>query len=242
MIQVGFKSDMGRVRSNNEDAIFILPEQRIYIVADGVGGHNSGELASRTAVSGIAEYVRAHPLAEDAGDETRRDYFALCLSEVNRKIYQMARGGTDNAGMATTTVLAQITDRKAYVVNVGDSRAYLLRDGRCMQVTVDHTFVNELLREGTITEEEAEVHPKRNMITRALGGEDRICPDFFQFEVFKDDLIILCSDGLYSEVPKEEMVRLALASESMRSLASDLAEAANQNGGHDNISVVCIRI
>lgn len=233
---------MGKMRQNNEDSFFIMPEQNIYIVADGVGGHNSGELASRTAVSGIAEYVINHPMASEMDSGGRRDYFALCLSEINRRVFRMAAENPDNIGMATTVVLVQITDQKAYVVNVGDSRAYLIREGKALQITEDHTFVNELLREGTITEEEAAVHPKRHMITRALGGEERICPDFFQLEVYREDLILLCSDGLYSEVPKDEIVRLAERPESMRDLACDLVAAANRNGGHDNISVVCIKI
>lgn len=243
MVTAGFKTDQGMRRDNNEDALFVLPEQQLYIVADGVGGHNSGELASRLAVGYIAEYVSVKPIRSVTEDNRLREYFTDCLSCANRLIYERARSNPENAGMATTAVIAYLNDRnKAYIVNVGDSRAYLIRDKRIFQVTEDHTYVNQLLRAGSITKEEAENHPKRNMITRAVGGDKFVLPDFFQFETYPGDMILLCTDGLFGELSDQEICEMALGRRSMHELAADLVSEANKRGGKDNISVICIKI
>ncbi|MBR0600219.1 Stp1/IreP family PP2C-type Ser/Thr phosphatase [Sinanaerobacter chloroacetimidivorans] len=242
MAQIGFKTDRGRRRDNNEDSLFVMPEQNIYIVADGVGGHNSGELASMTAVKNIAEYIVEHPVEKSNDAESIREYFQLCLKAVNQTIYQMAKNSKENAGMATTVVLLYLCDDQAYCMNVGDSRAYLVRDGRLRQITEDHTYVNELLKEGSITRAQAENHPQKNMITRALGGEEKILPDFYVIHSEKNDIFILCSDGLYGEVASEEICRLASKADSMSALSADLVNLANSNGGNDNITVVCLKI
>jgi len=243
MVTAGFKTDQGMKRGNNEDALFVLPEQKLYIVADGVGGHNSGELASRLAVGNIAEYVALHPIRQITDDNRLRDYFTDCLSEANRLIYEKAHSDPENAGMATTTVIAYLSENnKAYIVNVGDSRAYLIRDRRIFQITEDHTYVNQLLRAGSITKEEAEHHPSRNMITRAVGGERKVVPDFFQFETYPGDMLILCTDGLFGELTDQEICETALARRSMYGLAGELVKMANERGGKDNVSVICIKI
>lgn len=241
MLRVGFKTDTGRVRENNQDSLFVLPEQKLYIVADGVGGHNSGEIASRMAVQQIAAYVAEHPI-EQAGDDNRlKDYFLDCLRVVNRQICQAAAGEV-NKGMATTVVVVYLRQGHAYVVNVGDSRAYLVRDKVIRQITEDHTYVNELLKKGNITRGEALNHPQRNMITRALGGDSSVLPDFFQFEIYTGDLILMCTDGLYGEVSDEEISHIATGRRSMHRLANDYVRAANEHGGNDNVTVICIKI
>lgn len=242
MIQVGFKTDTGKRRKNNEDALFIIPELKTYIVADGVGGHKSGELASRTAVSGIAEYMKANSFQQIEEEEELKEYFLNCLRKVNEKIYNMSKESPEHNGMATTLVMIYIKGSKAYVVNVGDSRAYIVRNGEISKITEDHTYVNELLKNGTITEQEAEVHPQKNMITRALGGDLDVYPDFFQVNVLKKDLFILCTDGLYGEVSDEKICQLAATATTMSSLSKELVKLANENGGNDNITVVCLKI
>ncbi|MCQ2565512.1 MAG: Stp1/IreP family PP2C-type Ser/Thr phosphatase [Clostridia bacterium] len=242
MISVGFKTDKGMLRKGNEDALFVLPDQQLYIVADGVGGHNSGELASRMAVGYIAQYAALNPVDQVQSKRELRQYFQTCFDGANELIYQKAKSEPDNSGMATTCVLCYLRGSSAYVVNVGDSRAYLLRDGVLRQITEDHTCVQVMLKEGIISKEEAAVHPDRNMITRAIGGDSKVEADFFQFDIFSGDVIILCTDGLYGEVGDESMLGLAARTESMHRLANNLVDEANYNGGKDNISVVCIKI
>lgn len=242
MAQIGFKTDRGKKRANNEDSLFLMPEENIYMVADGVGGHNSGEIASMTAVKTIAQYIKTNKIQEDPDSNGVKRYFLKCMEEANELIFNMAKDDPKLAGMATTVVMVYLNKGNAYFANVGDSRAYLVRDKDIKQITEDHTYVNELLKEGSITKEEAEAHPQKNMITRALGGEIIVLPDFYQLETNKDDIIILCSDGLYSEVCHEEILSKVKAADSMSTLSTDLVELANINGGNDNITIICIKI
>ena len=242
MTQVGFKTDKGKKRDRNEDSLFVMPQEEIYIVADGVGGQNSGELASSMAVKSIAEYIKAMRLHGIEDEETLKNYFLDCMKTANQTILQMAQHSEENTGMATTVVLLHLTKRHAYIVNVGDSRAYICRDGQISQITEDHTYVNELLKGGSITKEQAEIHPQKNMITRALGGEQKVLPDFYRLETMKNDIIILCTDGLYGELSKEEICDIAAASDSMSALSKTLVQQANRHGGNDNITVICLKI
>ena len=145
MISVGFKTDKGMLRNGNEDALFVLPDQQLYIVADGVGGHNSGELASRMAVGYIAQYAALNPVDKVENKRDLRKYFQTCFEGANELIYQKAKSETDNSGMATTCVLCYLRGNSAFVVNVGASRAYLIRDGVLRQITEDHTCVQVML-------------------------------------------------------------------------------------------------
>lgn len=242
MTQVGFKTDRGRKRDRNEDSLFVMPKEDIYIVADGVGGQNSGELASSMAVKTIAEYIKANPLHGMTEEEKLKEYFLNCMINANQIIYQTARLAVENAGMATTVVLLYLSQGNAYIVNLGDSRAYICRDGQISQITEDHTYVNELVKGGSITKEQAEFHPQKNMITRALGGDERVLPDFYRLEIVKNDIIILCTDGLYGELSAEEICGMAAASNSMSTLSRNLVQRANRNGGNDNITVICLKI
>ena len=242
MISVGFKTDKGNMRSGNEDSIFVMPEQQLYIVADGVGGHNSGELASRMAVGYMAQYVALNPLSAVESKKDLKTYFLRCFQGANELIHSKSLEEENNNGMATTTVMCYLNGEDCYIINVGDSRAYLVREGVMRQLTEDHTLVQDMLRSGLLSKEEALTHPDRNMITKAIGGEDSIEPDFYRFETCPGDVILLCTDGLYSEVPAERILQLASGYESMHQLAKKLVEEANEAGGKDNISVVCIRI
>ena len=242
MIEVGFKSDKGLRRRNNEDAFFVIPEDRIFMVADGVGGNNSGEVASRTAISRIVEHIRNNALAEGLADADINGYFMRCFTEVNRTVYEMSRLWPENAGMATTLTVAYFSGNKAYVVNVGDSRAYLYRSGALTQITEDHTYVNALIKKGLISQEEALHHEKRNVITRAIGGEETIAPDIFRFEVMTGDIMLLCTDGLHGETGDDNIRKLIGAGGSMAEICTALVNKANRCGGRDNITVVCLKI
>ncbi len=242
MISVGFKTDKGNLRSGNEDSLFVMPQQHLYIVADGVGGHNSGELASRMAVGYIAQYAAMNPVSAVESKKELKKYFRDCFSGANELIHNKSLEEEGNNGMATTTVLCYLDAGDCYVVNVGDSRAYLVRDGVMRQLTEDHTLVQDMLRSGLLTKEEAMTHPDRNMITKAIGGESTIEPDFYRFRTYPGDVILLCTDGLYGEVSADRILEMACSHSSMHKLAKALVDAANEAGGKDNISVVCIRI
>ncbi len=242
MTQIGFKSNTGVIRNHNEDACFVIPRHDVYVVADGVGGNNAGEIASRMAVRGIAEYVAANPVEDCSDEEALYAYFSQCLKQINDEIYQMGRKHRENKGMATTAVIACVRDDIAYVMNIGDSRAYLYRNGKIMQITIDHTYVNELLRTGMITTEEAENHSQKNVITRALGAEPEVTIDFFQTDVEKGDVLMLCSDGLYGEVTEQTLAEILDKKNTMQETCAELVEEAIRSGGRDNITVVCLKI
>lgn len=243
MVQVGFKSDKGLRRYNNEDACFVVPSDDVYIVADGVGGSNSGEIAARTAVSHIAEYVRENPLNHASDEETVIGYFVRCINDVNTKIYDMAQRHIENKGMATTLVIAYIADKTAYIINLGDSRGYVCRNGELTQITEDHTYVNTLLKRGIITEAEARNHREKNKITKALGGESTCDPDFFKIDLKEDDVVLLCTDGLHGEVDDKSIAKIAGSRDlTMSEICAKLVDLANRRGGHDNVTVVALRV
>ena len=231
MVQIGFKCDKGIMRQNNEDACFVVPGRNVYVVADGVGGNNSGEVASRTAVSEIARMVN-----EAAMDQYRSP------EEVNEQIYQMGLQSQQNRGMATTIVTAYIRMNSAYIANIGDSRAYLFRSGKLGQITRDHTYVNELIDKGVITEDEAEHHEQKNVITKALGTEHRADPDFYKVDLESNDILLLCSDGLYGEVPAEKIAQILKTDQNMNDMCTSLVQEALAAGGRDNITVICLKI
>lgn len=242
MVQLGFKCNRGVVRENNEDACFVIPSHDFYIVADGVGGNNSGEVASRTAVSEIAEFVNQNDLSNCADIEEIFERLLKAISIANDKIYQTGMEYIANRGMATTVVMTYIKDKTAYIANVGDSRAYLFRSGELRQLTNDHTYVNELVNQGVITENEAEHHKQKNVITKALGAEYNIEPDFYIITLNKGDIMMLCTDGLYGEVNEAEIIESIERVDGMNDLCTDLVGKAIKAGGRDNITVVCLKI
>lgn len=242
MVQIGFKCNRGIVRKNNEDACFVIPGHDVYIVADGVGGNNSGEVASRTAVSEIAEFINENDLSCCDDTDAIFESLSKAVSIANDKIYQMGMESVENRGMATTVVMVYIRGLDAYVANVGDSRAYLMRKGRLKQLTNDHTYVNELVRKGVITQDEAEHHKQKNVITKALGAEYFVEPDFYKIGLNKNDIIMLCSDGLYGEVNDAQIIESMNNMDNMNDVCADLVEKAIRAGGRDNITVVCLKI
>ena len=241
-MQVGFKSDKGLKRTNNEDACFVMLPDKVYVVADGVGGSNAGEIASRTAVTEIANYITRNPIQEATNKYAIVNYFQKCLDEANRKIFSLSHTYAENSGMATTAVIVYAIDKKAYITNVGDSRAYIYRHGNLLQLTEDHTYVNTLVKAGILSKEQAEVDERKNVITKALGAEPTVEPDFFQVEVQKDDIFIICTDGLYDEVEKGEMIEILNREQSMSDVCTEFINRANKNGGRDNITVICLKV
>ncbi len=242
MIRVGFKSDKGVVRKNNEDSCFVMPKEHIYIVADGVGGSNSGETASNMVVSNIAKEVKKKPLEKQHGDEEIFAYLKECIEQSNRKIINSGITNKENRGMATTVVLCHIREGKGYFANAGDSRAYIYRNRSLRQITEDHSYVNSLLKEGAISLEEAENHEQSNMITKALGAEKEVKADYYLTDIQSDDIIILCTDGLYNEVDENKIVMAIEENKEMTNLVEELIKMANNQGGKDNITVICLKV
>jgi protein phosphatase len=243
---MGFRTDAGKRRADNEDALLVLPKQGVYLVADGVGGHNSGEIASRKAVLGVEAFLARNPVeatycAEDR-DAALMEYFLRCFREINAEIRDLSRANPANRGMATTAVLMYILRDRLFVINVGDSRAYIVRAGEISRITADHSVVSEMVARGELTEEEARVHPRRNEITRALGAEADVTPDFFMTELLPQDRVLLCTDGLCGELSDEEICRVVSRGENLNSTCRMLVNSANANGGSDNITVVCVEV
>jgi protein phosphatase len=250
MIEMVGLTDPGRVRAENEDAIGLVPEMGLAILADGMGGHRAGEVASRIAVEVIRDYLAAAAArraasgaagAAAAVEEGR----LLCESirEANAAIYRTARERPECAGMGTTIVAMLLRGDKVYFAHVGDSRLYRFRAGRLEPLTRDHSVVQELVNRGLLTEPEARATIAKNLVTRALGVEPQVEVDCGEATFQGSDIFLLCSDGLNDVLDDEEIARL-LAEEPGRDLAA-IAEAmirsANARGGPDNISVILAR-
>lgn len=246
MLQIGFKCNRGVVRKNNEDACFVIPNKDVYIVADGVGGNNSGEIASGTAVEELAAFVKAGDLDSCSTPEEIFGFFTAAVDVANSKVFEISKTDPTCRGMATTMVMTYIHEGAAYLTNIGDSRAYLFRNGKLKRITKDHTYVNELIDKGVITEKEAETHSQKNVITKALGAEPAIEPDFYRVGLAEGDIMVLCSDGLYGEVGEDRMQDLLKVAASsgmkMNDLCADFVDEAILAGGRDNITVIAIRI
>ncbi len=247
-MEYGYRTDKGRIRENNEDALKLLKQDKVFIIADGVGGNNSGDVASRTAVDGIYKYIEENPLEgmlTPTGKTTMpgvKRYFRNCFNKVNELVLDKAVEEPQNAGMATTLVVVYFAPNATYVMNIGDSRAYLFRGGKLRQITEDHTYVNTLLKAGLITEKEAETHKNKHMITRAVGAERTVRADYFVLDAGPGDIIMMCTDGLYGAVAEDVIAEKLGEDKSMDDICGELIDLANANGGYDNITVVCMKI
>lgn len=228
-------TDVGRQRSSNEDNYFEgHPRVPILAVADGMGGARAGEVASKLAVEVFAE------MGTDG--EGPEQLLEAIVKEANRRIYELAQKDESRAGMGCTLTAAFVGDGEITIGHVGDSRAYRLRGEQLEQLTSDHSLVEELVRQGKLTAEEAEVHPQRSIITRALGPEPEVEVDAFTHSAKPDDVYLLCSDGLTGMVQDERIAEILLGRSSLKQAAEALIAAANENGGRDNITVVLFRL
>jgi protein phosphatase len=227
------KTDPGRVRRRNEDAFVVDPP--LFAVADGMGGAQAGEVASRLAAAAFREYQEADALAPE-------ERVQAIIKEANRRIYDRARTDSKVSGMGTTVTAALLTDGRVVIGHVGDSRAYRIRDGRLEQLTDDHSLVADLMRSGRLTPEEAEGHPQRSVITRALGTDPDVDVDTLVVEAEAGDLFLLCSDGLSTMVSDAEVLETVERAKTLDQAARDLVRAANTGGGEDNVTVVLFRL
>lgn len=230
-ILCAFRTDVGKVRANNQDAPIVSEKLRLYGVADGMGGHKGGEVASTSA--------RDDLLRELEGKTPSVATLSGAIEEVNRQIYHQQEHDDALTGMGTTLSVLWMSDNFVYIGHVGDSRVYLLRDGEFRQMTLDHSLVEQLVREGVLTEEEAQNHPMRNIITRAIGTDESVEVDVVVEERRKGDLWLACSDGLHGLVDDRQM-RDALRQYAPEKAADVLLKAALDAGGRDNVTLVIV--
>lgn len=232
-------TDIGRKRQLNQDFIYLsetpignLPN--VFIVADGMGGHNAGDYASRYAVETVVEEIGA------SFEKNPVKIMGRAIDKANAMIRQRAREDVSLNGMGTTMVIATCMGKYLEVANVGDSRLYVVHENRIEQVTQDHSLVEEMVRMGGIDRASARNHPDKNIITRAIGARDYIEADFFNLELQTGDMILLCSDGLTNMIEDDIIYRILTNGRSLKNRVEELVETANQNGGKDNISVIVI--
>ncbi len=231
----GATTDVGMVRQQNEDAFHA--EENLYIVADGMGGHNAGEVASALAVSTVRSGARM-------GIHTA-DQFRELVQQANTAIYTASLDDSTQSGMGTTLTAAAVVpgeEPRILIANVGDSRTYLFRSGALTRLSIDHSYVQELVNEGIITPEEARVHPRRNIVTRAMGIDRSVQVDVFSHLVRTGDRLVLCSDGLVDEVADIDIARVLTEHTDPQETAEALVLVANANGGRDNTTVIVLDI
>jgi PPM family protein phosphatase len=248
------KTDVGMKRDNNEDNYLVFPEQNLFAVFDGMGGHAAGEVASAIAANELKEFFRLTGADEEATwpfkGERGRSYdenrLVTGVKLANARILEASEQDGAKRSMGTTAAVVHFVEReakgpKALVAHVGDSRVYLFRDGALQRVTVDHSLVEEYLRLGKLTEEEAKNFPQKNIILRALGQQKLVDVELRAIDPRPGDVFLLCSDGLSGMLPDEEMRSILAGAPTLDSAVKELVEAANANGGTDNVTVILAR-
>ena len=230
-------TDIGKIREKNQDqaaTAINLKDQILGVVCDGMGGHKAGDYASMHTVDRFVEVIRE--LGEEHGVQ---DAINEAVTAANAYIYQRSRENSNLSGMGTTLVLASCIGNEAIVANIGDSRLYLVNDAMT-QITRDHSLVEEMVTLGGIDREMARNHPDKNIITRAVGVKEKVAADFFEVDLTKGDRLLLCSDGLTNMLRDEEIYQIIQNNKELEQAAKALVDAANENGGRDNIAVVLV--
>lgn len=239
-MRVYCETNKGLMRENNEDNLIVEESDRynLYAVADGMGGHKAGEVASSIAIDTIRDYFKKSSRKEDFKAPS---FIIESIEAANGRIREEALNKDECSGMGTTITMAvvDLSLNTAYIANVGDSRAYIIKNDEIIQITEDHTYVNELLKDGKITPEEAKHHPKRNVITRAVGSEEYVQADIFEIELFDNDVILLCTDGLTTHLSDEKILN-TIKEYGCPESVQILIKLANDNGGTDNITIIIV--
>ncbi len=231
-------SDRGMVRSRNEDSFsrVSLGKWSLYVVADGMGGHDAGEVASRIAVETVCRKIKEHVMQNKDPLRLIEHVAQQANSEVKKE------GAKRGSNMGTTLSLALVDDHTAYIANVGDSRVYWLENGSITQISQDHSLVAKLVATGKMTKEEARNHPKSNLLYRTVGTDEKVKVDTFKLELKKGGSLMLCTDGLWGEVSDEDIHQIVFSSKDARSASEELIRTANAHGGRDNITAVVVRV
>ena len=232
-------TDVGRIRTHNQDYLYSSSEpvgdlKNLFLVADGMGGHLAGDYASRFAVETLVSYLKKISQGQIIPELKQG------LEKINEELYAKSLGDAAYRGMGTTLVAATIEDNILYVANIGDSRLYLYRNGSLIQITRDHSYVEELVAWGQLERGSHDYLEKKNIITRAVGAESRVMADFFEESLQPGDFILLCSDGLSNMVPESEICQCLGQQQSLREKVEMLINMANGNGGRDNIAAILV--
>ncbi len=249
-IQAGARTDLGRVRKNNEDCYAIDSSLQLYVLSDGMGGEAHGEVASKLAVRTVlthcrqAENSRATPIFGESSPEVseRTNRLASAIHLANRRIFEEASSNAEQRGMGATIVAAWVDGQRLSIAHVGDSRAYLLRGGRMDQLTADHSLVAEKVRVGILTPQEADASEMQSILTRAVGTNNSVEVETDEQVLLAGDFLLLCSDGLTRMVTDPEIASTLLTSASAQESAERLVDLANDNGGVDNVSVIVLHV
>ncbi len=241
MIAFAAKTDIGKERKINQDfCVASADRPQLFVLCDGMGGHQSGDVASRTAAESIETYIRLQSTL-DLDEKKAERILKNAINYANKIVYNRALTGEEFAGMGTTADICMVDFDMLYIAHVGDSRVYLLREGVLQKLTRDHSLVEEMVESGLISETEAKSHPKKNVITRAVGTNRSVECDFLSMPLFRDDILLMCSDGLSNMLTESEMKNMLISSERMEIVAENLVTQANLNGGKDNITAIVIK-
>lgn len=239
-MEIQFQSDIGKRRHMNQDYANVFTNQAgmyLAILADGMGGHLAGDVASKMAVDGLGAAWSTSTIAKP---EEARQWFMTEIQNVNKAIYQEGIAHPEMQGMGTTIVSTALLDEEFVLAHVGDSRAYLIQNDQLKQLTDDHSLVNELLKSGEITEEMAANHPQKNVLTRSVGIVGTIKTDVSEHECRQNDYLLLCSDGLTNMVSEANILSIVISDQTLEAKAKQLIDTANDAGGADNITVLLI--
>ncbi|MFZ5443605.1 MAG: Stp1/IreP family PP2C-type Ser/Thr phosphatase [Myxococcota bacterium] len=246
-IEVSGQTHVGMKRNHNEDNLLLLPEERLFVVADGMGGHSSGEIASKIAVEEVAEFFRmtsqdleiTWPFKMDKQKNYDENRLATSVKLANQRIFEKASTEQKYKGMGTTIVTIYFAkDNEVVVGHVGDSRVYYFRDNVLRQITEDHSLLNDYLKAKKLTPEEIEAFPHKNVIVRALGMKDTVTVDINKVEPKDGDIYLLCSDGLSGMVTDKQIEQILQSQPNLEKACAQLIDAANANGGNDNVTCV----
>jgi len=242
-MEIGVKTSKGKIREINQDSYYISTDENcpLFIIADGMGGHKAGEVASKLAVEIISSSFENQIKNIEMDDNSIINAIKNSIWRANDEIYRKSIENEEYSGMGTTVTMAYETNGNIFIGHVGDSRAYLLRDNTLYQITKDHSLVEELVKNGTITREEARFHPQKNIITRAVGTNKEVEIDLIVKERTKGDILLLCTDGLTNMLNDEEIKELLIINDDMQKACELLVQLSNEKGGLDNISVVAIK-
>ncbi len=243
-------TDVGRKRRHNEDAYLMDAERGLFVVADGMGGHAAGEVASRITVESIQEFISG---TEDEHENTwpfgfnnryslEGNRLTTAVEKANERVMRAVQNRPELKGMGTTVVAALFEPGRTTLVHVGDSRAYLFRHGELRRLTDDHSWVQEQVNAGILTEDEAKSHPLKNVVTRALGGASHVAPDLIEIPTVAGDRFLLCSDGLTGMVGDDEIVDLLKSDSSIEKVVRTLVDLANEHGGVDNVTAIIVEV
>lgn len=241
-MQIFAKSDIGRERKLNEDSYYSSkPEDKLklFILADGMGGYNGGEVASSLAVEAVRKYIEKNYSEEIKDDETLVRLLCEAEKYANNVVRRKSMDNKELAEMGTTLDTVLIKDNKMYVSHVGDSRIYRIRKSYMRKISKDHSYVEKLVEDGKISKSEAQHHPKKNMLIKAIGTTDELEPDGYVKTFLKDDILLMCSDGLTNMIKEDEI--LGIIKDDINTAVENLVEKANDNGGFDNITVIIVK-